>query len=158
MNFILYKARGTLEVESCRVKGMWKIMANSRFEQVKIVVIRKATSVLQGICSSEEATSVELTSHQGNTKSYPWRLGLVELRSIVHLKILHINSNRAARCLRHLVSQKVVVWWKITRHLQRYRDDFGFYWTWKVKTGQLLSIYDSSTPFLTWLGSCKGSG
>lgn len=72
MNFILYKARGTLEVEGCRVKGMGKIMANSRFEQGKIVVIRKATSwesVLQGSGSSEEAASVELTSHQGNTKS-----------------------------------------------------------------------------------------
>lgn len=51
---------------------MGKIMANSRFEQGKIVVIRKATSwesVLQGSGSSEEAASVELTSYQGNTKS-----------------------------------------------------------------------------------------
>lgn len=73
--FTLYKAQEPLGVESYRVRGtvyrdMWETMVDPRLEQVKIVIEEASSweSIPQSSGSSEEASQVELTFHQWNTK------------------------------------------------------------------------------------------
>lgn len=54
-----------------------------------------------------------------------WRIQLVELKKGIHGKTFHGNSDRALRDLRHFISGKVLIGWKIIHHRQGRCDAFG---------------------------------